>query len=71
MRASVSFAVPEGLAVEGITLDDRGLTIHASTSSIAAACPICKHSSRRIHGLWSVSSRRYCWRILKKDSILR
>lgn len=53
MRASVSFAVPEGLAVEGITLDDRGLTIHASTSSIAAACPVCKHSLRRIHGLYT------------------
>ncbi len=53
MRPFASFAVPEGLHVEEIVLDDRGFTIHASTTSSAAICPVCKHSSRRIHGLYT------------------
>lgn len=48
-----SFTIPEKLHVDGLTFDQDLVTIHASTESLTAKCPLCGHPSRRIHGLYT------------------
>ena len=53
MESLASCAVPEQLRVERLLLDEYGITIHASTNSPAADCPVCGKPSRRIHGCYA------------------
>lgn len=48
-----SFTTPENLHVDGLTFNKDLVTIHASTESPTAKCPLCGHPSRRIHGLYT------------------
>jgi hypothetical protein len=52
VESLTSCAVPEQLRVEGLALDDYGITICASTNTPTAGCPVCGRTSRRIHGYY-------------------
>lgn len=47
-----SCAVPDQLRVEKLASDEYGITIRASTTGLAADCPVCGRTSRRIHGCY-------------------
>ena len=49
--------VPDGLHVDGLTLDPSGLLLLARTTAAQAVCPACGHRSSRVHS-------RY-WRTLQ------
>lgn len=44
------FLPPEAIAIEAISPTQTHLTIHVSCRLKSAACPLCQHSSERIHG---------------------
>jgi transposase len=48
-----SFTIPDQLHVDELSFDGDSVTIHASTASHAAECPLCKQPSRRIHGCYT------------------
>lgn len=48
-----SFTIPDQLHVDKLSFDGDSLTIHASTASHAAECPLCEQPSQRIHGCYT------------------
>ena len=47
------FTIPEQLHLDGLSFDKDLVTIHASTVSSVADCPLCKQPSHRIHGCYT------------------
>ena len=52
MESLTSCTIPEQLRVERLALDEYGITICASTSTLAADCRVCGCTSRRIRGCY-------------------
>jgi transposase len=48
-----SFTIPKQLHVDELSFTADLLTIYASTTNLAAECPLCKQPSRRIHGCYT------------------
>ncbi len=50
MQSVTSFAIPQGLHIEALLFEDRGVTILASIKEQAGQCPEYGRSSRRVRG---------------------
>ena len=48
-----SFTIPKQLHVDELSFTADLLTIYASTTNLAAECPLCRQPSRRIHGCYT------------------
>ncbi len=48
-----SFTIPKQLHVDELSFTTDLLTIYASTTNLAAECPLCGQPSRRIHGYYT------------------
>ena len=48
-----SFTIPKQLHVDELSFTGDLLTIYASTTNLAAECPLCGQPSRRIHGCYT------------------
>jgi len=49
----VSFTIPKQLHVDELSFTADLLTIYASTTNLAAECPVCRQPSRRSHGYYT------------------
>jgi transposase len=48
-----SFTIPEELHVDALSAEGNLVTIHASTETPEARCPLCEQPSRRTHGYYT------------------
>src|SRR5215217_4451996 len=57
----VSFTIPKQLHVDELSFTADLLTIYASTTNLAAECPVCRQPSRRSHGYYTRTSADLPW----------
>ena len=56
-----SFSIPNRLHVDELSFDGESVTIRASTDDLAARCPLCGQSSRRLHAPTETPQVPYNW----------